>query len=170
MCETYSEDLIPGPLILRAWAVSYTYVSVCVCVCVRVCVSCLRGYLMLDLRDRVWWEVRNGPGFLFLNNQSPFPCHLPRQDWQVQGPLSAASYCWHQPPHQAVVSSQPLDQGPHGGVLPPGRGHLCLPLPMGPSLLHVFQVPRSSSSSLFSCLQLPTWSQTHGIECHLRKA
>lgn len=36
VCETYSGDLIPGPLILRAWAVSYTYVSVCVHACVYV--------------------------------------------------------------------------------------------------------------------------------------
>ena len=36
VCEAYSEDSILGPLILRAWGVSYTYVSVCVCVCVCI--------------------------------------------------------------------------------------------------------------------------------------
>ena len=51
VCEAYSEDSILGPLILRAWGVSYTYVSVCVCVCVYI--SHLRGYLTLDLRERV---------------------------------------------------------------------------------------------------------------------
>ena len=32
VCETYSEDSIPGLLILRAWAVFYTHVRVCVCI------------------------------------------------------------------------------------------------------------------------------------------
>ena len=65
MCETYSEDLIPGPLILRAWAVSYTYVSVCVCVCVpaqlgQACEPACHWRVLVCIQKKGGGEARRG--------------------------------------------------------------------------------------------------------------
>ncbi|XP_058717245.1 dual specificity calcium/calmodulin-dependent 3',5'-cyclic nucleotide phosphodiesterase 1B isoform X2 [Poecile atricapillus] len=90
---------------------------------------------------------RHGPGH---GHVLPLPAGQVHEDGaaaageagQVQGAVAAAARGRHQPPHQAVGGSQPLDQGAHGGVLPAGRagpgrggsgdtpwGHHACPLP-----------------------------------------